>query len=222
MTKCEQIRTLMMDYLYDELSKNDREAFIAHLDQCNECREEVESLKVTSGILQQWGEVESDIRLIAVKERSSSFATFKKFLGNGLFRPKKLAFGFGCAFLAVFLLLALANTEISVNNGNFNMRMSFFERPEQQVNSDIANSSQLLQELVRENFQLTSSLIEQSEAKQRQELVYVLSSFKKDIDQQRYQDLSMIQYGFRDMQKNTYRQIDNTINKIIRPADINY
>ena len=68
---CEQIRTLMMDYLYDELSKDERETFISHIEQCNECRTEVESLKATSGILQQWGEVENDIRVIAVKEMCS-------------------------------------------------------------------------------------------------------------------------------------------------------
>ena len=74
--KCEQIRTLIMDYLYDELSEDNREAFTSHLGHCNECREEVESLKVTSGILKQWSEVEDDIRVIAVEEQSFSFGKF--------------------------------------------------------------------------------------------------------------------------------------------------
>lgn len=223
--KCDQIHTLMMDYLYDELSKEELEAFESHLSQCKECREEIESLRTTSGILQQWGEAEHDIRVIAIKERSSSSGKLKEFFSKGVFRPKKLTYGFACALSVVFLLLALVNTEISINNGNFNMRISFFKRPDSQVNTDIVKSSQLVEELVRENFQLTSSLIEQSEARQRQELAYVLSSFKKDIDQQRYQDLNLIQYGFKDLEKNTYqqmRQIDNTLNEIIRPADISY
>ena len=223
--KCERIHTLMMDYLYDELSKEDKEAFISHLEECNECRKEVESLKNTSGILQQWRETEPDINIIAVKEKPSSFKVFKDFIGNNVFRPKKLAAGFACAFLAIFLFLALANTEISVNNGNFNMRMSLFDHTEKKGNEDIEKSGQLVEELVRENFQLTRSLIEQSEVKQRQELAYVLSSFKKDIDQQRYEDLNLIRYGFKDIQKNTYRQIseiDNTLNQIIRPANISY
>jgi hypothetical protein len=189
---------------------------------CKDCSEEIESLKITSGILQQWGEVESNIRVIAVKENSSSFMRFKEFLNSSLFMPKRMAAGFACAFLGIFLFLALANTEISVNNGNFNMRMSFFSHSEQQVNTDIAGSGKLVEELVRENLMLTSSLIEQSEKRQRQELAYVLSSFKKDIDLQRYQDLNLIQYGFKDLQRNTYQQIDNTLNKIIHPANINY
>ncbi len=223
--KCEQIRALMMDYLYDELSIEDREEFISHLDRCKECREEAGSLKATSGVLQQWGEVAHDIRVIAVKENDSFFGKFKGFLSNGLFRPRRMAIGFACAISAVFLLLAFANTEISITNGNFSMRMSFFERPEQKVNTDMAGSTQLVEELVRENFQLTRSLIEQSEARQQQELAYVLSSFKKDIDQQRYQDLNLIKYGFKDLQKNTYqqiREIDNTLSQIIRPANVSY
>ena len=222
---CEQIRTLMMDYLYDELSNEDREEFISHLDQCKECNMEAESLKTTTGILQQWGEIEDDIRVIAVKEKSPSSGKLREFLRNGVFMPKKMAAGFACAFAAILLFLALVNTEISINNGNFNMRMSFFNRPEQQVNKDIAGSSPLVEELVRENFQLTRSLIAESEEKQRNELAYILSAFKKDIDQQRYQDLNLIKYGFNDLQKNTYRQIqqiDNTINELIQPADLKY
>jgi hypothetical protein len=222
---CEQIRTLMMDYLYDELSKEDHETFNAHLDQCRECREEMESLKTTSGILQQWKGVESEIRVIAVKERSFTFAKFKEFLNDGFFRPKKLAIGFACAFSAIFLFLALANTEISISNGNFKMRMSLFDGSEQLAHSGIANSSQAVEELLRENLQLTRSLIEQSEARQRQELAYVLSSFKEDIDLQRYQDLSLIKYGLKELQKNTYQkmeQIDSTLTEFVRPADIRY
>lgn len=220
---CEQIRTLIIDYLYNELSKEDRKAFNIHLDKCRECTEEVESLKTTSGILRNWKDVESDIRVVLVKEKSFSFSKFKEIIINPMLRPKRLAVGFTCAFLALFLFLALANTEISVSNGNFSMRMSLFDQREQQNRSDPANSSQLVEELVRENFQLTRSLIEQSEIRQRQELAYVLSSFKKDIDQQRYQDLNLIRYGFDDLQKNTYRQmrqIDSTLNEFIRPADI--
>lgn len=223
--KCEQIHTLMMDYLYDELLKEDLEEFDSHLARCNECREEVESLKTTSGILQKWGDVEPDIRLIVVKDKSSSFERFKEIFKRRLFKPRRLVFGFACAFSVIFIFLALANTEISINNGNFNMRLSFFNRPEGKVNTDIINSSQLLKELLRENLQLTTSLIAQSEAKQRQELAYMLTSFKKDIDQQRNQDMNLIGYGLNDFQKNTYQQIrkiDNTLNKLIRPADIKY
>lgn len=221
--RCEQIQALMVEYLYDELSKEDCEVFISHLDQCSECREEVESLKATSGILQQWEDAEHDIRVIVVKEKAFSFVKFKEFLINYLLKPKKFAFGFASAFSVVFLLLALANTEISMNNGNFSMRMGFFDRPEQQVNTGIANSSQLVEELVRENTRLAHSLIQQSEARQQQELAFVLSSFKKDVDLQRYQDLKLIQYGLKDFQKNTYlqfRAIGNTLNDLSRPADM--
>lgn len=225
MTKCEQIRTLMMDYLYDELSKDEREAFISHIEQCNECREEVESLKTTSGVLQQWGEVENDIRVIAVKEKSASFIRIKEFIKNHFLKPKKLAFGFTGAFAVVFLFLVLTNTEISINDGKFNMRMSLFDQPEQKTNIDFSDTNQLVAALIRENLQLTHTLIKQSEKRQRQELTYILLSFKKEIDEQRYQDLNLIQYGFKDLETNTYYQIkniDSTLNKLIHPADIRY
>ncbi len=225
MTNCKDIRAMIMDYIYDEISETDRKAFELHLSRCTECRKEVESLTSTSGLLKEWVEQAPDIRVIAVKEKSQSNGKYTGFF-RGLFSgPKNLAFGSAFALLFIFMLFSIANTEISVNNGSFSMHMGFMkpsdpgQQGEEQVKTNL-----LVEELVKENYQLTKALIEESEARQRQEVIYALSAFKKGIDQERYHDLSLVQYGMRELQKNTYQQvqeIDGALNRLIRPANIN-
>lgn len=225
MTRCEDIRALMMDYIYGEMSEEEARFFELHLTRCPECRAEVESLKKTSGILGEWVEPEPDIRVIAVKERGSFFGKVAGSFINGFLNPKRLAFGGVGVLLAIFLFLSITNTEISLNNGNFSMRMGSFNPGESAHKvAETDKTGLLVEELVRENFRLTSALIEQSEARQKQELLYVLSAFKKELDEERLQDLSLIQYGFRDIQKNTYQQMQemDALKGLIRPADISY
>ena len=225
MTRCEEIRSLMMDYIYDEMSEEERKVFELHLSGCSLCWAEVESLRKTSGILCEWIEPEPDIRVIVVKERSPFSERFKDTFGSVFFRPKRLVFGSVYALVAIFLFLSLANTEISLNNGNFSMRMSLIKSSKPAQTEEAPGKTNLLvEELVRENYQLTRALIEQSEARQEQKLAYVLSSFKKELDEERYHDLNLVQYGFKELQKNTYQQvqeIDGALNRLIRPANIN-
>jgi hypothetical protein len=225
MINCKDIRAMLMDYIYDEISETDREAFELHLTGCTECRKEVESLTSTSGLLKKWVEPEPDIRVIAVKEKSQSNGKYTGLFRNLFSCPNRFVFGSAFALLFIFMLFSIANTEISFNNGNFSMRMSFM-KPSKPPQTDEApiKTNQLVEELVRENYQLTRALIEQSEARQEQKLAYVLSSFKKELDEERYHDLSLVQYGMRELQKNTYQQvqeIDGALNQLIRPANIN-
>lgn len=224
MTRCEEIRALMMDYIYDEMSEEERKVFEFHLNGCPECRDEVESLKKTSGILSEWVEPEPDIRVIAIKERASFFGKVAGSFINGFLNPKRLAFGGVGVLLAIFLFLSITNTEISLNKGNFSMRMSLMKPSKPiQTEASTGNTNLVVEELVRENYQLTRALIEESEARQEQKLAYVLSSFKKELDEERYQDLNLVQYGFKELQENTYqqvREIDGALKGLIRPANI--
>ncbi|MDM7917628.1 MAG: hypothetical protein QUS12_00490, partial [Methanosarcina sp.] len=178
-----------------------------------------------SGLLSKWVEQEPDIRVITVKEKSQSERKYAGFFRSLFSGPKSFAFGSAFALLFIFLLFSIANTEIAINNGSFSMHMSFMKpsKPDQQGEEE-AKTNLVVEELVRENYQLTKALIEQSEARQRQEFIYALAAFKKDIDQELYHDLSLVQYGMRELQKNTYQQvqeIDGALNRLIRPANIN-
>jgi hypothetical protein len=225
MTGCEKIRALIMDYIYDEMSEEEARVFELHLERCPLCRAEVESLKKTSGILGEWVEPEPDIRIIAIKERPSFFGRAAELFINGFLSPKRLALGGVGALVIVFLFFSVTNTEISINNGNFSMRMGFMKPVKTEQRGDAPGRTNLaVEELIRENYQLTKALIEQSEARQRQEVIYALSAFKKGLDEERYHDLNLVQYGMRELQKNTYQQvqeIDGALNRLIRPANIN-
>jgi hypothetical protein len=223
--KCEQFRSLMMDFLYDEMSEEDRISFNSHLSQCEECRKEVESLRFTSRILRQWEDVDHDINVIPVKDKPLWITRFKDSILNLFSRPRKIATGLAYGFAAIFLLLAIANAEISFKDGDFKLSMGLLPRPEQQENINDLYAQRLVEQILNENIRLTSSLIQESETRQRKELAYILLSLQKDIERQRYQDLNLVGHGLDTIQKNTnqqIQQIDYTLNEIIHPENKRY
>lgn len=217
--KCERFRSLIMDFLYDDISEEDRISFNLHLSQCEECRKEVESLKLTSRILRQWEDVDPDINAIPFSYKPSWILRLKNSISGLLPHPRKIAIGLACIFTGIFLLLAIANTEISFKDGNFKLSMGLLSHPARQENPNDLYAQQMVEQLLNENIRLTRSLIQESETRQRKELTYALLILQNDIVHQRYQDMNLIEYGFDSIQKNTYQQIqqiDDTLNKLIR------
>ena len=67
--KCDQMHSLMIDYLYDEISDKNRGILESHLATCEKCSAEINTLKSTSKILQKWEDVEPDFNLVMVSEK---------------------------------------------------------------------------------------------------------------------------------------------------------
>jgi hypothetical protein len=223
--KCEEIRSLMMDYLYNELSEEDRDAFISHLAICHDCRKVAESLKTVSNILQQWEDVDTEINIMPFRDNRSWILRLKDSLSSFLPSPGKMSLGLAYGLAAIFLVLSVASTEISFKDGNFKMSMGFLSRPEQQENQNDLYVQGLIERLFNENIRLTSSLIQENEARQRKVLAYFLTALQKDFERQRYQDLNLVGYGLESIQKSTNKQIqqiDYALTELMRPDNDRY
>jgi len=137
-----------------------------------------------------------------------------------LFRsPRKIVYGRAYSVVGVLLLLAVANTEISYRQGEFNVRLGLFSKPTPQPTTDNLATQQLLERLQKDNYILMSSLIQQSETRQRKEIASVLIQLRQDVERQRVEDLSLVGFGLDNVEKNTFRQIrrtDNSLNELIR------
>jgi hypothetical protein len=208
-----------MDYIYDEISDKDRSLFLAHLSQCQACQKELAALKQTSNILQRWEDVDPDFNVVMLMEKVSWFSKMKGALASLFPTPKRFVYGFATVIVGVFLLLAIANTEISYRKGEFKMSLGLFSKPPAKTTVDDALTQQLIQKLQQENFYLTSSLIQQSEARQRKELASNILKLKQDFEHQRVEDLNMVGFGLDNIEKNTFRKIESTdksLNEIIR------
>ena len=217
--KCNDLKPLFMDFIYDEISDKDRSLFVAHLAECESCQRELESLKQTSHILQQWEEVDLDFNVVMVTEKASWLSRLKDGVKRFLPKQKKLAYGLAYAAVAAILLLTIANTEISYRQGEFNMSMGLFSKPSPQQNTDSYLTKEFIEQLQKENYYLVSTLLEQSETKQRKEMASAILQLRQDFETKRIEDLNLVGVGLNSVEENTVRQLrrtDNSLNEIIR------
>ncbi len=217
--KCDTIRPLIMDFLYDEISEEDRKIVEAHLSQCETCQREFETLKNTSRILQKWEDIEPDFNLVMMTEKTTRFEKIKKAWASFWPSPRKLVYGFGLGFAAVFLLMAIANTSITYHSGEFSISMSLFSQPQETKTSQVMPSKEWVEEFQKQNYYLMNSLIQESEARQKSEWNQTLAQFNQNMERQRYNDLQVLGAGLNNIEKSTYQQIkrtENSINEWIR------
>jgi hypothetical protein len=217
--KCNELKPLFMDFIYDEISDEDRNLFVAHLAECESCQRELEALKQTSHILQKWEDVDPDFNVVMVTEKASWLIRLKDGIERLLPKQRKLAYGLAYAAVAVFLLLAIANTEISYRQGEFNMSMGLFSKPSSQQNTENYLTQEFIEQLQKENYYLMSTLLQQSEANQRKEMASAILQLRQDFETKRIEDLNLVGVGLNSVEENTVRQLkrtDNSLNEIIR------
>ena len=222
--KCDLIHPLIIDFLYDEITGENKKILKLHLNKCDNCREELESLKNTSTILQKWEDIDPDFNLVLVTEKISWFNNLKERFQKFFPKQKKIAFGMAYGLVAVFLLLALANTEISYQQGNFKMSMGIFSKQAEksQLEPNDILTNQFVEKLQKENYYLMKTMIEQSEASQQKQWQSSLVQFNRNLEQQRIQDLNLIGSGLNSFEKNTYKKIeriDNSLLELVRPVN---
>jgi anti-sigma factor RsiW len=98
-------KELLVGYLYDELSASEQQEFERHLTGCDECRDEVKSLRATRSYLELWRPPEPDLGFEIVR-RSAPAVNASRFSVSPIW---------GLAAAAVLVLAAaaaIANLEL--------------------------------------------------------------------------------------------------------------
>lgn len=217
--KCNDLKPLFMDYLYDEISEDDRRLLQKHLAECRSCQKEFDALQKTSNILQHWDDIDPDFNVVMVAQQESWLTRVKNSMTKLLLQPKKIAIGFGYAAVGLVLVLALAHTQISYRQGEFNMSMGLFSRPASQTSQDDVLTKQLVEKLQQENYYLMSTLLQQTEARQQKAIATAVLQLRQDFERKRVEDLNMVGYGLNNLEQNTSRQIQQTgrsLNELIQ------
>lgn len=65
--KCEDTKLLLLDFLYDEIAREDEKRVREHLDICSACRNEYEALQRTSLTLRAWPDEEPQQNFVFVE-----------------------------------------------------------------------------------------------------------------------------------------------------------
>jgi hypothetical protein len=117
-------KDLLVGYLYDDVTADERRAFDAHLRTCAECREELASLGMTRAHLATWAPPERALgfRMISdAPQTAPNVIPFSSRVGS----VRKLMPAFGLAAAAVLVLAAataIANLEIRYDNNGLMVR----------------------------------------------------------------------------------------------------
>jgi len=207
--KCDDIKILLMDILYEEADENDIARVKDHMKSCDSCRAEFEALKETSAVLQKWEDVDPEMNMVFVREQNSFWANLRE-----RFRvsPARLGYGFAIGAAALFLMLALTNTEIRYDQGNFTMRFGIMKNNDSPEAVSTMNQA-VLSRLQEQNIQLISRMIEQSEQRQRQQLISALNQFSNNYQDVRSSDLKSVGTSLDEIERELYRRLEKRTNE---------
>lgn len=213
--KCSDIKLMLMDFLYGEISDEDKALLQDHLAQCSICHDEVEALQHTSKMLQHWEDVDPRLNLVFVHESQSVWSRLIQWLPIS---SKKLAYGLAIGFAIVIMLLSIANIDLSYREGHFSLKMGLLPRKEIQPTS--TPNDELIAQIQQQNLQLMTTLIQQSEERQRKQVIATLTEFSRDIENRRTADLRLVGAGLDEIEKSVYtklqKQTNNQLNNLIR------
>jgi hypothetical protein len=188
---------LLIDYLYDEVTDEQRAAVEAYLDANPEKREDLAGLSQARGVLAQWEDEEPASQVVFVTDRRRRFSR----------RSVRIAVG---SLLAVAAVLALmfANVEVGVRDGRFH----FVAGSRTTVIDTLTSGSDRLltvgefATIQSEYFKLTRQLIETSELRQRQSLMRMAA----DVETKRREDLYYVGQGIQDVGRSAGYGLERT------------
>ncbi|MDZ7343198.1 MAG: zf-HC2 domain-containing protein [candidate division KSB1 bacterium] len=217
---CHEMKNLLMDFLYNEISAESEKLVRAHLQSCAACRNEYEALSRTSLTLKAWENEDPHLNLVFVRESKSWWTVVKEKLFPA---PAplwgKLATGFGLGLAAVFFVSALLNAEITFEEGKFSYRASLVPRQPTAIEVD----SLLVMEIQRQSRELVNQMLLASQEQQRLELNRALAQFASEINRQRRNDLLLVGRGLEEVQQHTTTRLeraDEMLNELFRTVNL--
>lgn len=223
MTMCEN-KELLVGYLYDDVTNEERRAFEAHMASCADCFDEVAALRSTRSHLENWSPPNAELGFRIVRQTAEPPAKVVPF-------RSRWAPAVGLAAAAVLVLAAasaLANLEVRYDNGGFVVRTGWArsETPAPVVAQAPARSAVPVAAKTRSDFELLEqrlrvleeaiaaqpatsvarmsdaemlrqvrALVREAEARQQGVVAERLLQVMQDLDRQRRTDLAMLQQG---------------------------
>jgi hypothetical protein len=214
--RCDDYKILFMDFLYNELSADDEVRLKEHLKICESCRQEYEEMSKTSVLLRGWPDEDPGASLVFVNQ-PAGFLSRLRHLVWPAHEPlgKKLLGGFAVASVAVLLLAALLNFELTKKGDDMNLRLSVLPRSE--IRQDI--DSTIIKQLREQNLELINQVMLANREQQRQEMARNLAQFAQEVHRQRQNDLLLVGRGLEQAQEwndSRFQQTNEVLNSLIR------
>ncbi|MDX1671711.1 MAG: hypothetical protein R3211_05170 [Balneolaceae bacterium] len=135
-------RSLFMDYLYDEISEEEKEQLEDYLREHPSMQEELQELQKTRTMLQQLPYEEPSERLLVVEPRERTFSQWLRQAGNLLPQSAWGKTAFAMAASLVLLVMVASVAQLHIQTGSAGMEISFGQTPQPSLEkSEISRES---------------------------------------------------------------------------------
>lgn len=198
----QEARSLLMDYLYEEISRGDKEKLEAYMEDHPELLRELDRLRDTRALLGKMPEAESGRRLTVVEGRRRSFGAWLR-EAKGLLPQTALGrAGMAVAAGLVLLLFAASVARMHLTWTDNGVIFSMGSAPV--VNEGISpdEAGELVRQIRNENAAMMEQFAESINEQNRQQLQQVVRYF----EQQRRNDLQLTGEALAQLQENTTEQ----------------
>ncbi|WP_069130419.1 hypothetical protein [Rhodohalobacter halophilus] len=193
----------LMDYLFDEMNSDEREAFESKLRSNRELRERLEELKATHSVLSAYGK-DLEVNMPAA-DLAKPFAGY-----NSEEKVHKLKYVWMAA-AAVLIITIFTGLFHSVQFGKTEQGyyLAFGQPP---VTKGIAEEevNEMLTQIQAENALMLNSMMEQIRQEQTTQFNESLTALADYYEERRNRDLMLFTEGLLQLEENTANQIDQT------------
>jgi len=195
-------RSLFMDYLYDEISAKDKERLENYLETRPSLQEELDKLQQTRKMLQQLPAAEPDRKLLVMEPRKRSFSQWWKEAQNLMPQTIWGKSGFAIAASLILLLLIGSVAKIHISSTDAGYSVSLGYQPVVNEGLSARQVEALITQIRSENAAMLDEYAETLQRQNREQLQQLVQY----VDQQRMQDLQLIDYNLNQVQQaNSYR-----------------
>lgn len=202
----QQARSLFMDYLYDEISPDQEKELVDYLEKHPDIKQELLELEETRAVLQKMPEPDPAEKMLVVEPQERSFADWWQNAIN-LFPHSalgKTALAAAASILLFMIVGSIAQLQISTSTNG--MTISFGGVPPTNEGLTAEQADALVQQIREENAAMLSDYAESIEQKNKEQLQQVVTYF----EEQRMNDLQLVNQAMQELQQNTNYQLYQT------------
>lgn len=189
----------IVSYLYDDLSAEDRRTFEQHLDSCEPCRAEVQSLKGLRGAFAPES-VPPMPRSVQLPTPTPQLASVLPLHQSTWFRAVATV---AAAVIMIVVTARLVDLRVQVADGAMIVR--FGDAPKSVAKPEpvdtAPNLELLFAEFKAEQQQFVNSLSDSVRMSQQRQLDQTLAAFERYLDRRRSEDLELIALSLDEMQQ---------------------
>ncbi len=213
-------RSLFMDYLYEEITPEDKQRLEAYLKEHPALQNELDKLQQTRKLLLQMPEEQPSQKILMLEPRKRSFSQWwqdARYLLPQSFWGKT-AFAAAAGFILLMVIGSIAKVHVETTDAGYSLSLGY--RPVINEGLSVQQTEALVDQIRQENAAMLTDYAETLNRQNEQQMRQVVQYF----EQQRMNDLQLIDQNLTQLQQaNSYRwqQANRYLGEVLQNVSLN-